>query len=168
MEGANRASVLLGRNAYANIPGIHLGAGDRTISQDEGASQTGLTVFTNAFVFTASGQTIELFPPNEILTRLSLLESTSWVCFYILHASDVSGFFIYETGSVYLEKVGGVTSASTPVVISSDNSGGTVTLTFTIDTATNTSQHRFKITSGGSGFPQDISCNLTLYYTQIR
>jgi hypothetical protein len=95
-------------------------------------------------------------------------DKTSWVCFYILHASDVNGFFIYETGSVYLDKLGGVTSASVPVVISSDNSGTTITITFVIDTATDTSQHRFKITSGGSGFPQDVNCNLTLYYTQIR
>jgi hypothetical protein len=168
MEGANRGSALLGRNAYANITGVHLGAGDRTLSQDEGASQTGITVFTNGFAFTASGQTLELFPPNDIATRLTLPDKTTWVCFYILHASDVNGFYIYETGSVYLEKVGGVTSASTPVVISSDNSGGTVTLTFAIDTATNTAQHRFKITSGGSGFPQDVNCNLTIYYTQIR
>ena len=80
----------------------------------------------------------------------------------------MSGFFIYETGSFYLDKLGGVTSASVPIVISSDNSGSTVTLTFVIDTATDTSQHRFKITSGGSGFPQDINANLTLYYTQIR
>jgi len=168
MEGANRASVLLGRNALANITGLHFGAGDRTLSADEGASQTGVIVFTNGNTFSASGQTLELFPSNDVLTRLSMPNKTSWVCFYILHASDVSGFFIYETGSVYLDKLGGVTSASVPVVISSDNSGGTVTLTFVIDTATDTSQHRFKITSGGSGFPQDINANLTLYYTQIR
>jgi hypothetical protein len=168
MEGANRASVLLGRNAFANITGLHFGAGDRTISQEEGASQTGVIVFTNANTLTASGQTIELFPSNDVLTRLSIPNKTSWVCFYILHASDVSGFFIYETGSFYLDKLGGVTSASAPVVISSDNSGSTITLTFVIDTATDTAQHRFKITSGGSGFPQDVNCNLTLYYTQIR
>ena len=168
MEGENRASALLGRNAYANISGIHYGAGDRTLSQDKGASQTGVIVFTNGFAFTASGQTLELFPPNEVATRLAMLDNTTWVCFYILHASDVSGFFIYETGSVYLEKVGGVASASTPVLISSDDSGSAVTLTFVIDTATNTAQHRFKITSGGSGFPQDVNCSLTLYYTQIR
>jgi len=168
LENANRGSVLLGRNAFANVMGLHYGAGDRTLSQDEGASQTGVTVFTNGFAFSASGQTLELFPGTDVLSRLTMPDNTSWVCFYILHASDVSGFFIYETGSVYLEKVGGVTSASTPVVISSDNSGSSVALTFTIDTATDTSQHRFKITSGGSGFPQDVNCNLTLYYTQIR
>jgi hypothetical protein len=168
MEGANRASALLGRNAYANIAGLHFGAGDRTISEDEGASQTGLVVFTNANTLTASGQTIELFPSNDVLTRLSLPDKTTWVCFYILHASDINGFFIYETGSFYLEKIGGVTAASAPVVISSDDSGGTVTLTFTIDTATNTTQHRFKITSGGTGFPQDINANLTVHYSQLR
>ena len=168
MEGANRGSTMLGRNAYANVMGFHFGAGDRTLSQDEGASQTGVIVLTNAFAFTASGQTLELFPATDVLSRLTIPDKTTWVCFYILHASDVDGFFIYETGSVYLDKLGGVTSASAPVVISSDDSGGTVTLAFTIDTATDTTQHRFKITSGGSGFPQDINCNLTLYYTQIR
>jgi hypothetical protein len=168
MEGANRASALLGRNAYANIAGLHFGAGDRTISEDEGASQTGLVVFTNANTLTASGQTLELFPSNDVLTRLSLPDKTTWVCFYILHASDINGFFIYETGSFYLEKIGNITAASAPVVISSDDSGGTVTLTFTIDTATNTAQHRFKITSGGTGFPQDINANLTVHYSQLR
>jgi hypothetical protein len=168
MEGANRASALLGRNAYANIVGLHFGAGDRTISEEEGASQTGLVVFTNANTLTASGQTLELFPSNDVLTRLSLPDKTTWVCFYVLHASDINGFFIYETGSFYLEKIGNITAASAPVVISSDDSGGTVTLTFTIDTATNTTQHRFKITSGGTGFPQDINANLTLHYSQLR
>ena len=168
LEGANRGSTMLGRNAYANVMGFHFGAGDRTLSQDEGASQTGVIVLTNGFAFTASGQTLELFPATDVLSRLTIPDKTTWVCFYILHASDVDGFFIYETGSVYLDKLGGVTSASAPVVISSDDSGGTVTLAFTIDTATDTAQHRFKITSGGSGFPQDINCNLTLYYTQIR
>jgi hypothetical protein len=168
MEGANKASTLLGRNAYANIAGLHLGAGDRTLSQDEGASQTGLVVFTNGATIASAGTTLELFPVSDTLKRLSLPDKTTWVCFYILHASDVNGFFIYETGSVYLEKIGGIAAASAPVIISSDDSGGTVTLTFTIDTATNTAQHRFKITSGGTGFPQDVNANLTLYYTQLR
>lgn len=168
LEGANKGSVILGRNAYANAMGVHIGAGDRTISQTEGAIQTGLMVFANGNTFTASGQTLELFTANDVLTRLEIPTKTAWVCFYILHASDVNGFYIYETGSFYLDKLGGITSASTPVVISSDNSGGTVTLTFVIDTTTNTAQHRFKVTSGGSGFPQDINANLTLYYTQIR
>jgi hypothetical protein len=168
LEGANRGSAILGRNAYATINGLHFGAGDRTTSAAEGATQAGLVVLTNARVYTAASQTLELFPAVSSPARLTLPDATSWVCIYTIHASDLNGLFIYEVGSFELNKVGSVAGASTPVIISSDSSGSGLTLTLNIDTATDTDEHRFKLVSGGSGFPYTISANITLHYTQLR
>lgn len=168
LENANRGSVVLGRNAYANTMGIHYGGGDR-VSAKEGNQQGGLMIFANAANFTFLGQTLQLVPGNDTITYLELPDDTTLVCSYILQASDTAGLFIYETGSFYLQKLGGVTAASTPVVISSDNSLTTLTLALSIDTATNTAQHRFLVTAGGLGFPfGGVRVNLTLNYNQIR
>jgi len=68
-----------------------------------------------------------------------------------------------------MEKIGGITAASTPAIFAGDNSGTLLTLAFTIDTATNTAEHRFKVTSGGSGFPYaGVNVLLRLNYTQVR
>lgn len=167
MTGENRGSVMLGRNVLTNTMGVHYGGGDR-VSDKEGNQQGGLMIFANAANFNASGNLLELVLGNDIVTRLDIPDETAMACSYILHASDAVGLFIYETGSFYLEKVG-VTSASTPVIVSSDNSGSALTLAFSIDTATNTAQHRFKVTAGGAGFPYTfVRVVLTINYNQIR
>lgn len=169
LEGANKGSTILGRNAYANVFGLHFGGGDRTVSGDFGAAQAGTVIFSNSRNFTAAAQVLELLPSNDVAVRLSIPNKTTWVVDYILHASDVNGLWIYETGSFYLEKLGGITAASAPVIISNANSGTLLTLAFTIDTATNTAEHRFKVTSGGAGFPYtDVNVLLRLNYTQVR
>jgi hypothetical protein len=169
LEGANKGTTILGRNAYANVFGFHFGGGDRTTSGDFGAAQAGTVIFSNARGFSAVSQVLELFPSNDVAARLSIPDSTTWVVDFILHASDVNGLWIYETGSFYMEKIGGITAASTPAIFAGDNSGTLLTLAFTIDTATNTAEHRFKVTSGGSGFPYaGVNVLLRLNYTQIR
>jgi hypothetical protein len=169
LEGANKGTTILGRNAYANVFGFHFGGGDRTTSGDFGAAQAGTVIFSNARGFSAVSQVLELFPSNDVAERLAIPDSTTWVVDYLLHASDVNGLFIYQTGSFYMSKISGVTAASAPISISSANSGTGLTLAFTIDTATDTSEHRFKVTSGGAGFPYTgVNVLLRLNYTQIR
>jgi hypothetical protein len=169
LEGANKGTTILGRNAYANVFGFHFGGGDRTTSGDFGAAQAGTVIFSNARGFSAVSQVLELFPSNDVAERLAIPDSTTWVVDYLLHASDVNGLFIYQTGSFYMSKIAGVTAASAPVSISSANSGTGLTLAFTIDTATDTNEHRFKVTSGGAGFPYTgVNVLLRLNYTQIR
>ena len=168
IEGANRGTAVLGRNVYTNAMGLHYGGGDR-VSDKEGNQQGGLMIFANATTFTAAGSVLEMVLGNDTITRLEIQDETAIVCSYILHASDALGLFIYETGSFYLDKTGGVTLASTPVIVSSDDSGTALTLAFSIDTATNTAQHRFKVTSGGAGFPHaTVRVVLTVNYNQIR
>ena len=168
IEGPNMGTAVLGRNVYTNAMGLHYGGGDR-VSAKEGNQQGGLMIFANATTFTAVGNVLEMVLGNDTITRLEIQDETAIVCSYILHASDALGLFIYETGSFYLDKTGGVTLASTPVVLSSDNSGTALTLAFSIDTATNTAQHRFKVTSGGAGFPHAaVRVVLSVNYNQIR
>ena len=168
IEGPNRGTAVLGRNVYTNAMGLHYGGGDR-VSAKEGNQQGGLMIFANATTFTAAGSVLEMVLGNDTITRLNIQDETAIVCSYILHASDALGLFIYETGSFYLDKTGGVTFASTPVVVSSDDSGTALTLAFSIDTATDTDEHRFKVTSGGAGFPHAaVRVVLTVNYNQIR
>jgi len=166
MEGANRGSVLLGRNAYSNIMGLHYGGGDR-VSAKEGNQQSGAIILANAFNFTAAGQYLELAPGNDTITRINLPDDTSITALYVLQASDVNGNAFYETGSLYIEKIGGVCVNSNPIQISTDNSG-TFTFTLSIDVTTDPDEHRFGVTSAGTGFPALIQVVLTLYYTQTR
>jgi hypothetical protein len=166
MEGANRASSLLGRNAYTNIMGLHFGGGDR-VSDKEGNQQTGVIVLSNSFAFTAAGQTLELVPGNDTITRINLPDGTSITALYVLQASDMAGNAYYETGSLFIEKIGGVTVASSPIQITTDASG-TTTFVLSIDIATDPDEHRFKVTSAGTGFPVLSQVVLTLYYTQTR
>ena len=166
MEGENRASSLLGRNAYTNIMGLHFGGGDR-VSDKEGNQQTGVIVLSNSFAFTAAGQTLELVPGNDVITRINLPDGTSITALYVLQASDMAGNAFYETGSLFIEKIGGVTVASSPIQITTDASG-TTTFVLSIDIATDPDEHRFKVTSAGTGFPVLSQVVLTLYYTQTR
>ena len=166
LEGANRGSVLLGRNAYSNIMGLHYGGGDR-VSAKEGNQQSGAIILANAFNFTAAGQYLELAPGNDTITRINLPDDTSITALYVLQASDVNGNAFYETGSLYIEKIGGVCVNSNPIQISTDNSG-TFTFALSIDVLTDPDEHRFGVTSAGTGFPALIQVVLTLYYTQTR
>ena len=166
MEGINKGSALLGRNAYSNIMGMHYGGGDR-VSAKEGNQQTGIIVLANARSFTATGQYLELFTGNDVLTRLNLPDDTSMTIMYVLQASNMAGNAYYQTGSVFIEKIGGVTVASSPIQITTDNSG-TTTFVLSIDIATDPDEHRFGVTSAGTGFPVFSQVVITLYYTQTR
>lgn len=166
MEGANRGSTLLGRNVYSNVMGMHYGGGSR-VSDKDGNQQSGVIILSNSFTFTASGQTLELVPGNDVLNRINLPDGTSMSVLYVLQASDVGGNAFYEIGSLYIEKIGGVTIASTPIQITTDNSSGT-TFVLSIDITTDPDEHRFKVTSAGIGFPVLSQVVLTLYYTQTR
>lgn len=166
MEGANRGSTLLGHNVFSNIMGMHYGGGSR-VSDKDGNQQSGVIILSNAFAFTASGQTLELVPGNDFINRINLPDDTSMTMVYVLQASDVAGNAFYEIGSLYIEKISGVTVASTPIQITTDNSSGT-TFILSIDITTDPDEHRFKVTSAGIGFPVASQIVLTLYYTQTR
>ena len=170
LEGANRGSAILGKNAYSNIMGIHYGGGDRANPGVEGVQQMGSIVLANTRGFSASGQTTEVFTGNDgtTATRISLPDDTAIVCFYTLHGNDMNGNFYYQKGSFYIDKLAGLANKKGPFPIDSQSAGG-LTLTLSIDTATDTTQHRFIVTSGGSGFPYTaVRVVLTLEYNQTR
>ena len=166
LEGANRGSTLLGRNAYSNIMGLHYGGGDR-VSAKEGNQQSGVIILANSRTFTAAAQTLELATGTDVLTRINLPNDTSITSLYILQASDLNGNAFYQTGSLYIEKIGGLSVASTPIPLSNDTSGA-FTFTLAIDTATNTAEHRFIVTNAGTGWPLLVNVVLTLHYNQTR
>jgi len=166
LEGANRGSTLLGRNAYSNIMGLHYGGGDR-VSSKEGNQQSGVIVLANSQTITAAAQTIELATGTDVITRINLPNDTGIVAFYTLQCSDVGGNWFYETGSLYIEKIGAVAAANAPIQITTANSG-LFTFLLTIDVATNPAEHRFNVTSVGLGWPLLINAVLTLHYNQTR
>jgi len=166
LEGVQSSTALLGRNAYSNIMGMHYGGGER-VSAKDGNQQTGVIVLANAFNFTATGQNLELFTGNDVLTRINLPDDTSMTIMYVLQASNMAGNTYYETGSVFIEKIAGVTVATSPIQITTDNSG-TTTFVLSIDISTDPDEHRFIVTSAGTGFPVASQVVLTLYYTQTR
>jgi hypothetical protein len=110
---------------------------------------------------------LELFTGNDVLTRINLPDDTSMTIMYVLQASNMAGNAYYETGSVFIEKIAGVTVASSPIQITTDNSG-TTTFVLSIDISTDPNEHRFIVTSAGTGFPVSSQVVLTLYYTQTR
>ena len=170
LEGANRGSAILGKNAYSNIMGIHYGGGERANPGVEGVQQMGSIVLGNTRGFSALGQTIEVFTGNDgtTATRISLPDNTAIVCFYTLHGNDMNGNFYYQKGSFYIDKLAGLANKKGPFPIDSQSSG-LLTLALSIDTATDTTQHRFIVTSGGSGFPYSaVRVVLTLEYNQTR
>jgi hypothetical protein len=69
---------------------------------------------------------------------------------------------------VFFKKVGATATASAVTTIDSISSFPLLTLALTIDTATNTAQHRLLLTAGGLGFPYDLQATATIQYTQIR
>jgi hypothetical protein len=69
---------------------------------------------------------------------------------------------------VFLKKVGATATASAVTVLNTINSFTALTLKLTVDSATNTAQHRFKMTAGGTGFPYDLQASMSIQYTQIR
>jgi hypothetical protein len=171
------ASALFGSNTLAPIKGLHFGGGWRgeRLSSPQGSQQGGMIVMGNGFVYTASGNSIEVFVGNEDITRLELENNTQWSCMMNIHMSDYLGFWAYSIYSFSIWNKGGTSYTSTPIQLSIDDSiGNQFNLTPIIDVTSDTSQHRFRIQLNDIGstaysFPTPaVKIVATLQYTQSR
>jgi hypothetical protein len=83
-------------------------------------------------------------------------------------ANDTFTRYGYAIFSFYIFK-NGTAGASAVNTIYATNNFVTFTLGLTIDTATNTAEHRLKVTATGTGFPHNnVRLVGQLNYTQFR
>jgi hypothetical protein len=167
-----RGNAMFGKNVLTTFPGMHLGGGwkadDRT--QPEGSTQHGIIMHGDEITITLSGQLIT--PPIENIANnfLVLPDESYWIA--LMHITIVE----LSTGQNYtglfhatLWKQTAVSVATSPLLISEENLfGGGMTFVPTIDTAADTTQHRFDITVSGGTYPRTFKTTLALQYTAVR
>jgi hypothetical protein len=170
ISGDVRGAAVIGKNALTKTSGFHIGGGwlsdDRTNSN--GQVQSGTVMFSAKDTWNASGDAIELLIEGIASNRLNLPNNTGWACMLIVNvATDNIGNYGYGVFTFYLKKTT-TTSASAVNTVYTANTFSTFTLNASIDTATNTAQHRLRITATGTGFPHsNIRIVGALHYTQF-
>jgi hypothetical protein len=170
LTGEQRGAALLGKSVVANFPGLHLGGGYVTDNpaNTQGASQWGVVIQHDKDSFTTSGDVIYLTTEGILNNWLSLPDDTTWNVLANLTVYDPNTDENYSAiFNVYLEKLGGVASASGITIINDINNF--TGLVITVGVATVSGTHRFSITGTGTGFPYStVQCVLSLNYTQYR
>ena len=166
------APAMFGRNVLARSGGLHLGGGwlgdDRSMSI--GQAQMGTIPHGADGSWSASGTNIPLQRDNLKNTFLDIANNSSMACVFIVNVSkDNIANWGYAIFSFMIWKSGGTAQASAVNTIYTTNNFTTFTLGLTIDTATNTAEHRFKVTATGTGFPHnDVRIIGQLNYTQFN
>jgi hypothetical protein len=169
VDGSN----LLGKNAISNLPGLHVGGGyllgnpTNTVS---GWAQSGITQFHVKDSFATAGATKQLFIEGVSGEHLEIPDSTTMSCMLNLTIQDDTQTDIdVAILSFGLTKVGGIAYATPVTVISNDTFGTGYTYTITIDTTTNTDQHRFILTiNAAPSFPITLIATASLHYQQNK
>lgn len=160
-----------GRNAIVKTGGLHVGAGslDNAIGATLGQSQFGVFGLGVKGSYPASGNNLELLVDNLPSNRVNLEDGTGWACQLVVNiANDTFTNYGYAIFSFYIFK-NGTAGASAVNTIYTTNNFVTFTLGLTIDTATNTAEHRLKVTATGTGFPHNnVRLVGQLNYTQFR
>ena len=166
------ASQLLGTNVLSTFTGMHIGAGwlhaDKSASAD-GAIQCGEILLANASSFNTAGVVLELLGNLSANDRLKLPDSTAWlVTMHMVAVKSDYADHVYGLYTFILGKKGSLAVSSAVNTVYAYSSTG-LTLTVTIDDTTDSTQHRIKVTSGGSGFPHGgYQITARLSYTQVR
>lgn len=173
MEGANRGAVLLGKNVYTNLPGIHLGGGwfdDDRASIPDGAQQTGTILFSVKGAFTTNTTKLELLIEGISGKRLTIPDKTGWACVLTVYTAQVTASAISNQSAAqfgfYISKA---TTASAGTVHDIWHETSFNKPELTIDTTTDTDEHRLQISKSGAGHPFN-NCWIVarLDYTQFR
>ena len=169
VDGSN----LLGKNVTTNLPGLHIGGGYRSgnpTNTETGWAQSGVTQFHIKDSFAAAGATQELFIEGVVGEHLDIPDSTTMSCMLNLTIQD--GFqsdIDVAILSFGLTKVSGIAYATPVTVISNDTFGTGYTYTITIDTTTNTAQHRIVLTiNAAPAFPVTLISTASLHYQQNK
>lgn len=168
---AVRGNVMLGKNVYTNLPGLHLGGGFTSDNRANNAGSRQYGVFIQGFKnnLASAGSTINFTIEDKANAYIELPNNTHLMCLVSVNVYDFGTDKYHSTlHHVFLKKVGAVATASAVTTLNTINSFPSLTLTLSIDTATNTAQHRFVMTAGGSGFPYQVQATMSIQYTQIR
>jgi len=172
LEGSQRGSAMFGKNVYTNLPGHHLGGGwtldDRETS--EGAQQSGTVMFSVWGDLTNDTTELELLIEGIAAKRINLPDGTGLACVITLNMAKIVGGVIAQNcvsqHSVYLYKAG---TAGSGTLVDIFKQTTFVSPVLTIDTATDTDEHRIILTSSGAGYPHNnVYVVATLQYTQVR
>ena len=166
-------SNLLGKNALTNLPGLHIGGGYRSgnpTNTETGWAQSGITQFHVKDSFAAAGATKQMFIEGVTGEHLEIPDSTTMSCMLNLTIQDDTQTDIdVAILSFGLTKVGGIAYATPVTVISKDTFGTGYTYTITIDTTTNTAQHRIVLTiNAAPSFPVTLISTASLHYQQNK
>jgi hypothetical protein len=166
-------SNLLGTNATINLPGLHIGGGYRSgnpTSTETGWAQSGVTHFHVKDNFATAGATQELLIEGVTGEHLDIPDSTTMSCMLNLTIQDeMQNDIDVALLSFGLTKVAGIAYATPVTVISNDTFGTGYTYTITIDTTTNTAQHRIVLTiNAAPSFPITLISTASLHYQQNK
>lgn len=169
VDGSN----LLGKNVETNLPGLHLGGGYRAGSPantETGWSQSGIVHFHRKTGYNAIGATAELYIEGLTGEHLEIGDSSTMSCMLNLTLQDELQTDIdVAILSFGLTKVGGNAYATPVTVISNDTFGTGYTYDISIDTLTNTAQHRIVLTiNGAPSFPITLIATASLHYQQNK
>ena len=171
VANAVRGVAAVGKNVLTNLPGFHLGGGwtlDNR-SNGDGNHQYGEVILSAKDNLASIGSTMPLFIEGIASSYIELPNDTHLACLISVNVYDFGSDKYYSSlNHVFLKKAGATATASAVTVLNTINSFTGLTLTLTVDTATNTAQHRLNMTAGGTGFPYGLQATATIQYTQLR
>lgn len=171
-----RGAALFGKNIEANQPGFHLGGGwegdDRTLTL--GRAQHGIIMYSGQGNYAATTDEIDLTIEGISGYHLEMDDNATWMCTanVAVHQYDAGSgdtiAFHYGVFTFLIAYKAGAASAGTVNTVIQNGSFGTLDLV--IDTATDTDQHRFSVSSTSAPFyPYNvIKVTMALNYTQVR
>jgi hypothetical protein len=169
-EGDHGSGLLTGKNIYANVPGLHIGGGwmSDNRSDAEGGSQAGIFVMNIKGGLASGGATLELLIEGITGKRINIPDKTAWACIVTISCSEMTTTVINQAHSqfVVMLKKEGTASAGTIQNIYHQNTFHNIQ--FTIDTATNTAEHRFKVGLAGGHPHTNMNFIAKVEYIQYR
>lgn len=158
----NGRSLVSGDFIDVRQGGLHIGQGTAL-----GESQSGLFTMYGRDEFPTSGSNIEVFTTNS--GRINLANSTVIYCTITAVMRDSgTGMHIYKANVRLSKSSAGVASAG--VIDVERETGDFNVVSLTIDTTTNTAEHRLKFVSTGLiSYPiRDVKITAQINYTQVK
>ena len=172
MVGENRGGAMFGKNVRTNMPGFHLGGGwtndDR--EQASGSAQVGTVIMTGNGTLTTKETEIELFIEGVSSKRINLEDKTGMSCILTVNMVKVTtGAIAAKSVAQFSFYINKTTTAAAGTIVDILKVSDFVSPELVIDTSTDTSEHRIKLKSNGTGYPHSgVYFVASLQYTQFR
>jgi hypothetical protein len=171
-----RSAAMFGNGMEVNQPGLHIGGGweadDRTTTL--GRAQHGIIMYSGEGNYAATTDEIDLVINGISGYHLEMDDNATWMVTanvavhqYDSGSGDTIAFHYGVFTFLIAYKAGAASASAVNTVIQSGSFG---TLGLVIDTATDTDQHRFSVSSTGApSYPYNvIKVTMALNYTQVR